>query len=490
MEQTGIGEEVIQNPEVEEAVEAGKKWVDRVYNDPARIPHIGFNPASKEDFPNKNKEQFDPRLLQALFPQDEADESYMIGIPAVHGNEPPIMITAAAAEINDILSEHSMLPAAIVLPTMYAHTAGILREEFPGIAGRIYLSRDIGDKLQETEFGPEGYQAHLRQVVEHQPRVQDELYELLSRPFTAQSLTGEEREFLPRGRRLEINAGANVTASEPGKQETHFIFPVTLSDLMKATLADSTISGNFNRQVLEQVQRYAEEFESRYLTTQLPYVHTLSGNPTFSHEGKILTPHLKRARPPSGVFALDEAGEYTLPSSIEPGKGVYVMVSGSEIGKGATNDLAYQFYNAGYDIIAPKWLKLGYGKAAIPDVIFHPDIKAILARPGWGIGWMAMEGEVPLLILPHQGNDNPEMHFNIQAMQEYGLGRVFNDRLDIIEDLIRLQPGIHELKENIPRNLHMPSNMDGIRYTAFNMLTAALEVQRQRIIATEQRASS
>jgi hypothetical protein len=472
-------------PEVAQAVEEGKKWVDDVYNDPARGPHIELTISSPDDRPSKNKDQFDPRLLEQLFPPEEAGESFILGITAIHGNEPSIMTATIAAEINDILKEHGMPQAAIVLPTVYAKTRDILLEDFPAIAGDIYTSDGLGAILKKTEFSGSGYQAHLRSVDANHEAVQDELYEFLSEPFKAVSLTGEEREFQPRGKRLEINAGANVTASEPEKQETDFIFPVTLSDLTQATLTDRTVGRHFNTQVLERVHKYALEMEKGYRTTQLPYFHTLSAFQDFSPEGKLFIPHIKRPRQPSEILALDNEGKYTVSSDIEPRKGIYVMASGSEIGIDVTRDVAAQFHAAGYDVIAPKWLNLGFGKAAIPDVLYHPEMQVIQTRLGWGIIWNGLEAGVPILAMPHMWFDNPEMHFNLQTVNEFNFGREYDDRLEIVEDLIKLQAGIEPTLEEANRKMNVPEGMDGIRLGAVNILEAALSQKRQQMLDTD-----
>jgi hypothetical protein len=117
-----------------------------------------------------------------------------------------------------------------VLPSIYGErTRQILLEDFPALADTIYLSDGLGEILKKTEFSRAGYQAHMREVAAHQPQVQEEALDYLSRPFTVTSLAGNDKEFTPEGKRLEINAGVNITASLPGEKKTHFIFPVLLS---------------------------------------------------------------------------------------------------------------------------------------------------------------------------------------------------------------------------------------------------------------------
>lgn len=412
--------------------------------------------------------KYDTGLLQEVFPPEASEGSYMLGVIAIHGNEPQIMTAAIGAEINQILSENSLPGAAIVLPSIYGdRTKQILLEDFPLLADTIYLSEGLGEILKKTEFSRAGYQAHMREVATHQPQVYQQLLDYLSRPFTASSLAGNTKEFTPKGKRLEINAGANVTASQPGERNTHFVFPVLLSEMMERTLSDSDIGKYFDHPTLERVIRIAKEFEATYRTTQIPYIHTLYGQEDYDTKGKILTPPLKKVAPAP-------------PIELQRGKGVYIMVSGSEIGREPVEDQALQLEKQGYEILFPPWLKLDFGKASLPNVVFHPDVKVVMGRMGWGIGWQSQVAEKPFIAMPHLWFDNPEMYFNLTALQRSGLGMVFEARADLVDQAVKLQPGIHEVNQRIRRELNISDGMDGIRYTAERIIESEMEAALER----------
>lgn len=199
--------------------------VGKIYTAPEEEVSISLQISDLSELPSNNKNQYDPRLLKEIFPPDKAEGAYMLGIIAIHGNEPQIMTAAVAAEINQILAEYNLPGASIVLPSIYGdRTRTILQEDFPALSKNIFLSDRLGEILKKTEFSRAGYQAHLREVEQHQPEVHEELLEFLSRPFEATSLDGEVKEFKPEGKRLEINAGANVTASTPGEKKLTLFF--------------------------------------------------------------------------------------------------------------------------------------------------------------------------------------------------------------------------------------------------------------------------
>lgn len=410
-----------------------------------------------------NSTEIDRASLEKIFPQEDKNKVFNLGIIAIHGNEPPIMTAAVAMEINRVLNANGLDSVPIVLPSVYGEkTKRIMLEEFPDNANNIYLSEKLGEILKKTEFSRAGYQAHLRSVEAKQPRVQDDLLEFLSHEFTAVSLSGEERAFEPRFRKIELNAGANVTASD--KKDTHFFFPVLLSELMEATKGDPALTGHFDRRNLEKIKRYAEQFEKRYLTTQVPAIATLSAEVGYSTKGKILTPPLKSKRTPPSLF-------------VKNGKGIYLMASGNEIGKEAVEDQARVLHDTwGYDVLSPSWLQLDFGKQAIPDIIFSPDVKVVLGRAGWGIMWMAQVANKPFIALPHLWFDNPEIHFNIKALKEHGLGIEFTadgNAVDLVQSVTSPE-SIAQLNQKIANELGT-GNKDGIKVTAENILKAEIE---------------
>lgn len=403
--------------------------------------------------------------LEKIFPKNN-DGLFNIGIIAIHGNEPYIIAASIAMKINEILKANGLMPVRIVLPSLYGNrTKQILSEEFPNQEDMIFISDDLGKILKQTEFSKAGYQAHLESVVEKQPETQENLLNFLSRPFNAISLNGEGKEFLPHNRRLEINAGANVSASDKGEKKTHFIFPVLLSELMEATNRKPVLKAHFNQEVLQKVQRYAQDMEETYRTAQVPYISTLSAEPWYQPtKGKTLTPALKSKRISPQIF-------------IKNGSGIYVMASGNEIGKEVLEHQAKKFSSKGYDIISPAWLKLDFGQQAIPDVIFNPDVKVVMGRSGWGILWMAQVAEKPFIALPPLWFDNPEILLNNGAITEYGLGVEFNAKEGLVE---AVQAGktssenIRKLNEKIYRELGIPQGKDAIAVAAENILRSEI----------------
>lgn len=427
------------------------------------MTEIASAETSRPDDSQPQFSQAEKEKLGQIFSKDAGDKLYNIGIIAIHGNEPPILAAAISIRMNKMLKANGLPEIPIVLPTIYGETTKrILLEEFPDDADNIFLSEDMGKILKQTEFSRAGYQAHLRSVEANQPRVQDELLEFLSHEFTATSISGETRAFEPQYRRLEINAGANVTASE--NKDAHFVFPVLLSELMEATAGEPVLQGYFDKKTLGRVKDYALTMEQQYRTTQVPAVSTLSSEKDYSTKGKLLTPALKVARTSPSIM-------------IKNGKGIYIMASGNEIGKETVEDQARVLQDVwGYDIVSPSWLKLDFGHQAIPDVIFDPKVQVVLGRAGWGIMWMSQVANKPFIGLPHLWFDNPEIHFNLKALKESGLGIEFNADGNVV-DLVQSETSserINKINEQIANKLGT-GNKDGVTVAAENILRAEIE---------------
>ena len=376
----------------------------------------------------------------ALESFDRQGEKIIIVNPC-HGNEPYILATDVALSINKLLESEGKPKAKIVVPLIYGQRQeAILKENFSGHTDEIFLDERLGQFYKEVLFQNGKFDEHLATMVVNQSRVQDLVMDYMSRNFVAISLaTGEITDFNGRDVVMDINAGSRFITH----QDSYFVFPALLSELLEET-AKSGLP--FNHDHLEVVQKAARERESTYRAKFLPHIHTFSyQDEDYPKEGKSFTPPLKHPT--------------THPPGIEE-EGVYVMASGtgSEVDNVTTNakDLGLTVYRSPF-------INLDYGKAALPDVIYHPNIVAVFGRMGWGTGWITQQAEKPFIVVPYTAPDDPEIYFNIKTLREKKLGVVYEGQKDIVKQALTLVGDIKAINQQIESTY---GTRDGIDYVA------------------------
>lgn len=371
---------------------------------------------------------------------DRVGEKIIVVNPC-HGNEPYILATDVALSINKLLEREGQPKARIVVPLTYGdRQENILRENFSGHSDEIFLDERLGDFYKEVLFQNGRFDEHLASLVVNQGRVQDLVMDYMSRSFTARSLAnGQISDFNGRDVVIDINAGSRFITH----QDSYFVFPVLLSELLEET-AKSDLP--FNRDHLSAVQKAAQDRESTYRAKYLPHIHTFSyQNEKYPKVGKEFTPPLKH--PVTSPPIVDE-------------EGVYVMASGtgSEVDNVATSarDLGLTVYRSPF-------INLDYGKAALPDIIYHPNIVAVFGRMGWGTGWITQQAEKPFIVVPYTAPDDPEIYFNIKTLRDKKLGMVYEGQRDIIKQALALVGDIREINQEIERTY---GTRNGIDYVA------------------------
>lgn len=403
-----------------------------------------------------------PAELERAFP----DGSYFLGITAVHGFEPEILVVGIARYANRRLEDHGTSSKPIVLPRIYGdRLEEVLKDEFSDYLDNIYLSDELAQILQRTEFTPAGYQDHLNRVASNQEDVARSLQELLSKPFKATSLSGNEITIYPDQKAIELNTGANVTASE----EAHFIFPIKLSDLLRYIESIPELSDTYDPDTLIRVRRIAAQIESKYKTAQITDHHSLTFSDTLKPDDVIFIPHLKDPKTPKQIIDV----------SNENG-GIYMNVSGGGMGVAAAQVQARALAERGFAILAPGWMRLNYATPAGPDALYlrKPDgtsyIRAVVLRPGYGSIWNAIEAEIPMGLLPADKYESPEMMANESSIVSTRFGRVFSPRKDIIDLLLPSREHIRAYKRDMYERLGLPYGTSGLAVAADNIIKSEL----------------
>lgn len=442
-----------------------------------------------------------------------------IGITAVHGNEPFLIVTETIRAINDIFESSSVGRKPVILPDTEKYRKAldtILPDEYGDTAQRskiladIYFSKDLGDILNQTQFTMAGYQPHLESVAASQPQTQEALWRLLDTSFTAQRFTdGQELKMDPNQRLIEINAGANVTAAKNGEHTAYSIFPVTFEALLRMIIEHNNGEiFDYRRELLDANLAIAQGLLSRTRLVMLPFLHTLLEEPQLTkelYERAVFYPPQKDIQdPPTNIqfdfdgrriIVGDKEKEYkTFPFNPEKGA-VYVNVSGGGMGLTEAYTSVLTIKSQGYAIFAPNfvvkdWTRAGLDTSFVitagPSVLYAKDkegmqiFKGILMRSGKGITDRAELSETAMILNQYSRGDNPEIWGNDRAILNHNLGRRYSARADLIDLVVagNHPEAIRRFKDENRKIYKIPEGVSGPQYVAEQIIDAEINASK------------
>ena len=389
---------------------------------------------------NKNPFEHPSFQEQSILLETFKDGNKIIVVNPVHGNEPYILATNVALSINEILKQAGVPEADVVVPLLYpGRQEKILKEEFSAHTGRIFLDSKLGDLFKQILFKDGRFDDHLLSIVQNQERLQNEIRNYLSREFKATSLaTSEIREFNGRDIALDINAGSRFLTSS----DSYYVFPALFSEILQEVTKTNL---PFDRNLLNAAQRVASDMEEQYRAKFIPQINTFSFKDKHPKKDKTFIPPLKHPMRPS--------------QNIEE-KSLYVVASGTG---SQVNTVLRSAQELGLKIYRSPFINLDYGEAALPDIVYHPNVVAVFGRMGWGTGWLSQQAGKPFIVPPYEFPDDPEVFFNIKTLRKMRLGRVYQGQKDIIRKALELTGDIQELNSAIYQQF---GTMDGIDFVA------------------------
>lgn len=421
-----------------EKVNRATEFVENIYHGSQAQATIHVQVGETRQNPLQSPGQQEKTLI---LESSKKEGERIIAVNPCHGNEPYILGVNVALSVNKVLKEAGQNKARIVVPLLYpGRQEQILKENFSANSDEIFLDERLGNFYKEVLFRNGRFDEHLASLVINQERVQDLIRDYLSGTLTVKSLaTGEVKEFSGRDITLDINAGSRF----PISPDSYYVFPMLLSELLEE-VGKTDLS--FDHQQLTLVQRQAQDRENAYRAKFIPHIHTFSfKEEDYPKEGKTFTPPLKHP--------------VVLPPEVDS-QAIYVMTSGT----GSEVPIVYK--NArelGLEVYRPPFIDLDYGRAALPDVIYHPNIVAVFGRMGWGTGWICQQAEKPFIVVPYNFPDDPEIYFNIKTLRDKRLGVVYERQEDIVKQALALVGDIRQLNESI---FHKYGTRDGIDFVA------------------------
>ncbi len=355
-------------------------------------------------------------------------------INIAHGNEPYVLGTNIALAVKDLLKAEGR-EARIIVPLIYGERQKRIIKETAVDISNIEYDEESGGLLDKIRLSGANFDAQLEALVKCRKTVEEELKEHLKRTLGS-------------GGFIEINAGSYVSADAT---IAYYVFPYIHTDLLNQTRKDKL---PFNQRNIGKVLNEVEASEQRYSLIFIPEINMLSAIGRQKRANEESTPPLKHPR-----------------ESTEDLEGaIFMHLSG-------TGSCREEIIKAAKQIPFPKYFAQAFKSSVAgvedkisqhnaiynPAILYNPAIKAVFGRPGWGILWECQVAQKPFISVPYITIDDPEIKYNIQILEEFGMGVVYTGQPNIVELAMEKQPSIDILTAQLTERF---GTIDGINYAA------------------------
>lgn len=406
----------------------------------------------------------------------------LLAVPAA-GNEPNLLAVAIAKQINVILSHHGVQPGKIVVPAVNANVRRVLESEHGSDLADVFLDEKSGRIIEQLLATQGDFRAHIQYVVNNHDRVDSEMlghFGKAAKQFHAYSLREGNEVLVSTANVVTLDIAPRWSVRDANS--SHFIFPVLISELI-----DAAISANldFDLSDMRAFQNVMRSLEQRYSNVFVPKIGTLSacalsGLPP---NASLSTRYSKLVDQPTSVGGqsiiytpgLGRGDVTSLEASTGLDSAIYSMFSGTGSAIAETRALVADLIAQGQPMFVPEWINNIEGSIPrSPSVIFHPDVRAVIGRSGWGTLWKTIRAQKPFLAVPYRNGDDPEIFFNDITLERMGVGAVLARRGYSLTDIADVISSIGvNLKEINALTKGEFGTTDGVAYVA-NMIAKTI----------------
>ena len=295
----------------------------------------------------------------------------------------------------EYVAKNNLSDHGIIIPLVYGdEQKRIIHESYPDLD--VFYSRELGELLNQVIYHGGDFCVYLCDWLRKRERVEKQIKGLLEAHVNVVDHSGRCKIIHPRDIIMEVSRNPRVRYLSLYCNRIDYSSSLLSSVYFKYKKRLGA-TGDIYTKVLEESLIASVQIEcNRLLVFDTP----------------------EKTRLVRGSCDLD----------IKPG--VYVSVSG--IGN---VPLQYKSLVNLYSICANDNLRIytnntdkifHLGTKAPVDCLWHPNIKFVIGRAGWGIIKKSVQGWKPFIALPFNQEDDPEIFYNIQEMRELKLGRAWD----------------------------------------------------------------
>lgn len=368
-----------------------------------------------------------------------------------HGNGPFLRTMELALAVNNLFEKKGLKRLGIIVPWAYgSRQKTIIQENFKKnikkYPGEILLDKNLGKYLEHVFYGGEKtYEESLIYLLENHKNTEDKIKNYLLNGLSAEDFFGNEVSVNKNDIAMEINRCPMVNFGITPSYYTSFAY---MSEIFERSLEESAII--INRDILKKIIPYYSELERRQTMRFIAEPATFSylGERPKKYDNEIYTP-------PNTNQTLNHRYFFVR-------KGVYVTVTGIT---GISKRLFKELHKVGLKIYTNKPGSIPLSKKARPTIVFHRNIFLHFARIGWGSAWLSWSTKTPLIALPYDPKDDPEVYFNNICIEKIGLGKIYTGQT--IEELLKFGEKYEENVKLINNKLlYKYGTLNGVEYTA------------------------
>lgn len=385
-----------------------------------------------------------------------------------HGNGPFLRTLELALAINKLLERRRVERFGIIIPWVYgSRQKTILQENFnkyiKKYPGEILLDKYLGECLESIFYGGEKtYEESLKHLFENHKKIENKIEHYFLNGLLVEDFYGNKTQIYKNDIAMEINRCPIISFGITPSYYTSFAY---VSEILERSIGESAIK--IDPDVLRKLIPYYYELEKKQT------LRFIAEPATFAYLGKSIKRHdTEIYTPPNSNQSLNRRYFFVR-------KGVYVTVTGIT---GVNKRLFGELNRVGLRIYTNKPGQIPLSKKANPTIIAHKNIILHFARVGWGSAWLSWLTETPLVALPYDTKDDPEVYFNNICIEKMGLGKIYIGQS--IEELL-------EFKDSYEKNLKLIRNkllekyetLNGVEYTAEKIVEHFLSnrIQTQQI---------
>ncbi len=371
-----------------------------------------------------------------------------------HGNGPFLRTIELALSINDLLEKETGERFGIIVPWVYGQRQKTVIQDNFGYhikkyPNEILLDKKIGGYLESIFYKGESYGNSLQYLLKNSKEVETKIKKYIEKGLTSENFLGDTFAIQKKDIAMEVNRCPIVSFGIKPSYYTSFAY---MSEILERSLGVDAI--RIEKEVLEKTIPYYSALETKQT------LRFIADPGTFAYLGERPERHSPEVyTPPSTNQSLRSKRHWFVR------KGIYVTVTGIA---GLNKRLFNEVHNIGLTIYTNKPGLIPFSKKAKPSILSHKNIILHFTRVGWGSAWLSQlsrSTETPLIALPYDAKDDPEVYFNNICIENIGLGKVYNGQA--LEELLEFgkeyKKNIKVINENLIKKY---GTLNGVEYTA------------------------